>query len=175
MSRYLPLGIFALIIAAAIWGLIIREDRDALPSALIAAPAPEFDLPSLFGDERVTHLTALAGDEPIIVNFWASWCGPCRVEHDDLMRLKEQGVRIVGIAYKDKPEASQRFLRELGNPFAEVGQDAGRAAINYGLAGVPESFVIAADGTIRYKHVGPINPGELEGKILPALERARGR
>jgi cytochrome c biogenesis protein CcmG, thiol:disulfide interchange protein DsbE len=98
-----------------------------------------------------------------VVNVWASWCVPCRQEHPALVELaKDPAVRVVGINYKDSPDNARRFLRELGNPFAAIGADSsGRAAIDWGVYGVPETFVVGPDGTIRHKHIGPLQPGQM--------------
>jgi cytochrome c biogenesis protein CcmG/thiol:disulfide interchange protein DsbE len=109
-----------------------------------------------------------------LVNVWASWCGPCRDEHPLLIELaRDPAIRLVGINYKDQPENARRFLGSLGNPFAAVGVDAsGRAAIDWGVYGVPETFVIAPDGTIAYKHVGPITQATLQGPLREAIRKA---
>jgi cytochrome c biogenesis protein CcmG/thiol:disulfide interchange protein DsbE len=110
-----------------------------------------------------------------IVNVWASWCAPCRQEHPLLMDLaKDPSVRVVGVNYKDNPENARRFLGQLGNPFAVVGVDpSGRAAIDWGVYGVPETFVVGPDGTVRHKHIGPLTPDSLPG-FQAALRSARG-
>ena len=104
-----------------------------------------------------------AADGPYLVNFFASWCAPCRIEHPALMALKAQGVRIVGVSYKDKPEASKGFIDELGNPFTTIVLDPdGRAGVEYGVSGVPETFAVGADGRILAKHTGPLTPEAAE-------------
>ena len=109
-----------------------------------------------------------------VVNVWASWCAPCREEHPVLMQLaRMQGVRLVGINYKDQAENARRFLGALGNPFSAVGADtAGRAAIDWGVYGVPESFIVDANGAIAYKHVGPLTEQALAGPFRQALLKA---
>ncbi len=156
-------------------------DPSRLPSALIGKPVPEFKLPPLEGLKRsgaqVPGLSSgdLKGDGVQIINFWASWCVPCRVEHPFLERLaKESNAPLVGINYKDKTTAARRFLGQLGNPFQAVGVDAkGAAAINWGVYGMPETFIVGKDGTILYKHVGPIDKESLETKLLPEIRKAR--
>lgn len=141
-------------------------DPSKVPSALIGRPVPAFalePLPGLVRDgQPVPGLSSedLKGGRVTVVNVWASWCAPCREEHPVLMELaKDPSIRLVGINYKDSPENARRFLGALGNPFAAVGVDPnGRTAIDWGVYGVPETFVIGPDGTIRYKHIGPITP-----------------
>ena len=117
----------------------------------------------------------LKAGQVTVVNIWASWCAPCRVEHPTLMDLsKDPSIRVVGVNYKDNPENARRFLGQLGNPYAAVGADtAGRAAIDWGVYGVPETFIVGADGTIRHKHIGPLTPQGLAG-FQAALRAARG-
>lgn len=147
-------------------------DPSRVPSALIGRKVPAFDLPPLAGvatpgGDALPGLADrdLVGRGVTIVNVWASWCGPCRIEHPLLARLaQEPGTRMVGVNYKDKEDAAARFLQNLGNPFVAIGRDeTGRAAIDWGVYGVPETFVIAADGTIRHKHVGPLTPESMAG------------
>jgi cytochrome c biogenesis protein CcmG/thiol:disulfide interchange protein DsbE len=149
-------------------------DPSRVPSALIGRPAPAFDLPALEGLQAEGQpVPGLASGDlkgrTTIVNVWASWCGPCRQEHPILMELaKDPTIRVVGINYKDNPENARRFLGALGNPFAAVGVDAnGRTAIDWGVYGVPETFVVGPDGTIRHKQIGPLT---LEA--LPAFTAA---
>lgn len=151
-------------------------DPSHVPSALIGEKVPPFALPPLAGIATGAGAPLpglsdrdLAQGGVTVVNVWASWCGPCRLEHPLLARLAaEPDLRVVGINYKDKPEAAARFLQALGNPYAAVGRDeSGRTAIDWGVYGVPETFVVAADGTIRYKQVGPLAP-----ETMPAFEEA---
>lgn len=147
---------------------LFSGDPSRIPSALIGRSIPAFQLAALEGlqasGQPIPGLAAadLKG-RTTIVNVWASWCAPCRQEHPALMDLaKDDGVRVVGINYKDKPENARRFLGALGNPFAAIGVDSnGRTAIDWGVYGVPETFIIGPDGTIRYKHVGPLTPETL--------------
>jgi len=143
-------------------------DPSKVPSALIGRPAPVFSLAAVPGLATGGQLVpGLSSDDlkgrVTVVNVWASWCGPCRQEHPALMELaKNPAIRVVGINYKDDPENARRFLGALGNPFQAVGADPnGRAAIDWGVYGVPETFVIGPDGTIRYKHIGPLLPEQL--------------
>ena len=169
----LPLAIAAALGALFYWGL--QNYDDALPSALIGRPAPEFSLPPVGGRGEGLSTADLRG-EVSLVNFWASWCAPCRVEMPLLVELAQAGtVRIYGVNYKDDPGAALRLLDELGNPFAQVGADAtGRAGLDWGVYGMPETFVIDAEGRIAYKHVGPFTQQALEEQILPVIARLEG-
>ncbi len=175
-----------LVLFVALAGLFLVRlfagDPSKLPSTLIGRPVPTFTLPPLEGltaDGKPVPGLATADLKGMVtvVNVWASWCAPCRDEHPLLIELaKTPGVRVVGINYKDQPENARRFLGALGNPFAAVGVDtSGRAAIDWGVYGVPESFVIAPDGTIAYKHVGPLSPISLQGPFKAALAAAAGK
>jgi cytochrome c biogenesis protein CcmG/thiol:disulfide interchange protein DsbE len=154
-------------------------DPSRIPSALIGQPAPQTDLPPLAGLERdgkpVPGLDS-AGfkGEVTVLNVWASWCVPCRDEAPLLMALAaDRRIRIVGINYKDQPDNARRFLGRFGNPFVANGTDGnGRAAIEWGVYGVPETFVIGRDGRIAYKLIGPITPDNLGQSLKPAIEKA---
>ncbi len=159
---------------------LFAGDPSKVPSALIGRPVPTFALPPLPGlAEAGAPIPGLSAEDlkgrVTVVNVWASWCGPCREEHPALMELaKDPGFRVVGINYKDQPENARRFLGALGNPFKAVGVDAsGRAAIDWGVYGVPETFVIGPDGTIRHKHIGPILPEQLPAFLAKVKEAAR--
>ncbi len=172
----LPLVIFLAAGVAFWWALDSGRDPSKLPSALIDKPAPTFELPAIAGLDTPGLATGdLATGEVTLVNVFASWCVPCRAEHPILVRLTEQeGLRLVGINYKDEAADAVDFLEELGNPYSRIGADPeGRASLDWGLTGVPETYVIDGAGRIRYRHVGPINPPEVESKILPAVAEAR--
>ncbi|MEI4196563.1 DsbE family thiol:disulfide interchange protein [Roseovarius sp. E0-M6] len=164
----LPVVIFAGLAAAFYWGLFNNDDR--LPSTLIGKPVPEFDLPPIEGRSDGLATTDLTG-EVSIVNVWASWCVPCRAENPLLVALAETAaVPIHGINYKDAPGAALAFLDELGDPFTRIGADRnGRVAIDWGVYGVPETYVIDAKGRIAMKHVGPFNRNILETDIMPVV------
>lgn len=166
----LPVAVFAALGAALYWGLWNKDDR--LPSTLIGKPVPEFALPPIEGRADGLAATDLAG-KVSIVNVWASWCVPCRVEMPLLVELAESGtVPIYGINYKDRADAALAFLDELGDPYDRIGADrSGRVAIDWGVYGLPETFVIDAEGRIAYKHVGPFNRQMLEEDILPVVRR----
>jgi cytochrome c biogenesis protein CcmG, thiol:disulfide interchange protein DsbE len=176
----LPILIFSGLAALFLLRLF-SGDPSRVPSALIGRPAPAFalaPLPGLVaGGRPVPGLTDadLKGGPVTIVNVWASWCAPCRQEHPLLMDLaKDPSVRVVGVNYKDNPENARRFLGQLGNPYAAVGVDPnGRAAIDWGVYGVPETFIVGPDGAIRHKHIGPLTPESLPG-FQAALRSARG-
>jgi cytochrome c biogenesis protein CcmG/thiol:disulfide interchange protein DsbE len=160
-----------IVFAAVGIGLAVGLTRDpsTLPSVLIDRPVPTFELPALEG--RADGLTSedLKG-QVSLVNVFASWCVPCRVEHPVLMKLAESGVAIYGINYKDPPDQAAAWLAELGDPFEKIGADRnGRVGIEWGVYGVPETFVVDAEGRIRYRHVGPIQPRDLERALLPKL------
>lgn len=165
----LPLAAFA---AIALWFAIgLTRDPSKLPSALLDRPAPEFILPALEGAGVPGLKSEDLRGKVALVNVFASWCVPCRVEHPILMRLaRETAVSLYGISYKDKAPDSTRFLRELGNPYAAIGHDEnGRVGIEWGVYGVPETFVIDREGRIRHKHVGPISPKDLQETLLPLI------
>lgn len=159
---------------------LFAGDPSKVPSALIGRPVPAFSLPALPGLQAAgAPIPGLSTEDlkgrVTIVNVWASWCGPCREEHPALMELaKDPAFRVVGINYKDQSENARRFLGALGNPFQAVGVDAnGRAAIDWGVYGVPETFVIGPDGTIRHKHIGPLLPEQLPAFLAKVKEAAR--
>jgi cytochrome c biogenesis protein CcmG, thiol:disulfide interchange protein DsbE len=151
-------------------GLAVGLTRDpgTLPSALLDQPVPAFELPGLDGGDGFSS-EDLKG-RVTLVNVFASWCVPCRVEHPVLMRLAEEGVPIFGINYKDPADQAKAWLADLGNPFEKIGVDRdGRVGIEWGVYGVPETFVVDAEGRIRHRHVGPIQARDLEGTLLPIL------
>lgn len=166
----LPAALFAALAGAFLWGL--NNNDDGLPSTMIGRQMPEFVLPPIEGRPEGLSSDDLRG-EVSIVNVWASWCVPCRVEMPLLVELAATGtVPIHGINYKDKPEAALGFLAELGDRYTRIGADSfGRTSVDWGVYGLPETFVIDADGRIAYKHVGPFNRQSLEEDILPVVRR----
>ena len=167
-SRWLPLAVFALlaaVLAAGVW-MSRKPNRDALPSPLVGKPAPAFTLPVLHEPGRMVSLSDLRG-APFLMNVWGSWCAACREEHPVLTRFAEtRRVRVVGYNYKDEPADALRWLEQFGNPFWLVIADIeGRTAIDWGVYGAPETFLVDGDGVIRWKHVGPLT------EILPALQQ----
>ena len=174
----LPLALF-LGLAGLFMLRLGAGDPSRIPSALIGHPVPQTDLPPVAGLTRET--AEVPGLDPAafkgkvtLVNVWASWCVPCHDEAPLLLALaRDPRFRVVGINYKDAPDNARRFLGRYGNPFAAVGADAnGRASIEWGVYGVPETFVIDAQGRIAFKLVGPITPDNLERTLKPALEKA---
>jgi cytochrome c biogenesis protein CcmG/thiol:disulfide interchange protein DsbE len=178
IAVFVPLALF---LGLALLFLIRLGAGDAsrIPSALIGRDAPKTDLPPVAGLERdgkpVPGLNAAAfKGEVTVLNVWASWCVPCADEAPLLIRLaRDPRVRIVGINYKDTPENARRFLARYGNPYAASGADGnGRASIEWGVYGVPETFVVGRDGRIAYKLIGPISPQNLEAVLKPEIEKA---
>lgn len=166
----LPVLVFA---GLAAWlALALRPDRDPsiVPSAMIGKPAPAFDLPALVPERPGVSSQDLKG-KVVLLNFFASWCVPCRAEQPVLMRIaEEEKLPIYGIAYKDKPEAARAFLAELGNPFGRLAVDeSGRTAIDFGLYGVPETYLVDKQGVIRFRQVGPLDPETLTKTVLPLV------
>jgi cytochrome c biogenesis protein CcmG/thiol:disulfide interchange protein DsbE len=153
---------------------MFRDDPNALPSAREGQPAPpvvltEFPGKPLFDD------TTLRDGEVKLVNYWASWCAPCRVEHPNLEALSQEGIPVYGINYKDKLNNAEAFLTELGDPYKAIGRDEqGRMALDWGLYGVPETYVIDGEGTVILRFAGPITQRVIESTIRPALEKAAG-
>lgn len=148
----------------------LRGERDMtqLPSAMLGKPAPAIELPDLRDPSGSVSAADLAG-RPFLVNVFASWCAPCRAEAPALALLAEQ-IDILGLAYKDRPEDSQKFLDQYGDPFVAVGVDRdGDAGMAWGVYGVPETFLVGADGTILMRHAGPIDRRVLDEVILPAI------
>lgn len=152
-----------------------RDDRDALPSAREGQSAPAVVLTQLGEDEPFTDATLRDG-EVKLVNYWASWCAPCRAEHPLLEEIQAEGIPIYGVNYRDDPGRAMAFLDELGDPFEALGADAsGRMALDWGLYGVPETYVIAGDGTVVLRFAGPLTESVMESRIRPALAQAAAR
>jgi cytochrome c biogenesis protein CcmG, thiol:disulfide interchange protein DsbE len=170
-------GTIAILFAIA---LTPGRDPQRLPSVFLGKPAPAFVFTPVDGLGNIAppvngfDQTALAKGGVTVVNFWASWCAPCVDEHPQLTALKGRpGVTLAGVNYKDDPAAARQFLNRYGNPFGALGADkSGRGAIEWGVYGTPETFVINGRGQIVFKHVGPISAGDLEKKILPAITAA---
>ena len=176
--RYLLFGLplIALIALVVIFASAIDRDPGLVRSVLIDKPAPAFTLPEVPELGVPGFDTAALKGEVTVVNVFASWCIPCRDEHPLLEALKaETGVRLFGINQSDAPENAREFLAELGNPYDAVGADRDRrVSIDWGVYGVPETFVVDADGVVAFKHVGPLTPAAIETELLPAIAKARG-
>lgn len=174
MLALLPLLLFLGFAGVALYMLLSGRDNSVVPSALIGQPAPETELAPLEGVDLPGLSSAGLAGHVTVVNVWASWCAPCRAEHPLLMQLaRDERIRIAGLNYKDKPENARRFLGNLGNPYDAIGVDPnGRSAINWGVYGVPETFLVGADGKIHYKHVGPITPQSLQSALKVEVEKA---
>jgi cytochrome c biogenesis protein CcmG/thiol:disulfide interchange protein DsbE len=170
----LLLPVFAFVGLAIAFAYGLTRDPSIIPSALIGKPVPEFSLPPVQGRTLGLSSADLKG-EVSLVNFFASWCTACRYEHPFFMQLKEDGVVPVhGIDYKDKPDDAAEWLDSMGDPYTRTGADLnGRVAIDWGVYGVPETFVIDREGRIAFKQVGPIDRQILDEKILPLIERLR--
>mgnify|MGYP001325835382 CR=1 FL=1 len=166
----IPLALFALV--GLLLAIGLTRDPSTLPSALIDKPAPQFALPPIAGRDTHGFARSDLGGQPMLVNVFASWCVPCRIEHPVIGALAERGVPVQGINYKDRPEDATAWLAELGDPFQHVGADRdGRVGIEWGVYGVPETYVVDKDGRIAHRHVGPLQPRDVERTILPLLER----
>jgi cytochrome c biogenesis protein CcmG/thiol:disulfide interchange protein DsbE len=182
LARYaLPLIPLAVFLGfAAVAGKMLYDqdvngrDVSAIPSALIGKKAPSLALPPLEGSNTAALTTAAIAGKLTLVNVFASWCVPCRQEHPILKELtNDSRLTIVGINYKDRNDNALRFLGELGNPYKAIGVDPnGKAAIDWGVYGIPESYLVAPDGTILYKKVGPFDERSLTQDLMPAIERA---
>src|SRR5690606_29563688 len=168
LKLFIPLIVFALL-ALLFWrGLSL--DPNAMPSALLNKPVPEFQLPSLEDPQAMVSRDIFQG-EVSLLNVWATWCPPCYDEHPYLVKLSQEGVRIIGVNYKDKVEDSQRWLTELGNPYEVTIQDPeGRLGVDLGVSGWPETYVVDAKGLIRYKHVGVVDDKAWREQLEPLVK-----
>ena len=168
----LPLLLFGAI--AAYFAVGLTKDPRLLPTALKDKPAPEFALPALYPKKPGLAKTDLGG-EVKLVNVFASWCVPCKVEHPVLMRYAERNITpLYGINYKDRKTDAVAWLKQLGDPYQRIGQDlSGRVGIEWGVYGVPETYVVDREGRIRYRHVGPVLPKDLEETLLPLIEELK--
>lgn len=170
----IPVLAFALL--ALLFWRGLSGDPAKIPSALIGKPVPDFDLHAVdglglpgFSDED------LKKGKITVVNVWASWCAPCRIEHPLLSELaRRPDIQLFGMNYKDEPENAVRFLNTLGEPFAVVGMDRdGRTAVDWGVYGVPETFIVDGQGMIRFKHIGPLTAESIEGEMAREIEKAK--
>lgn len=164
------LGFFAMLRGLGTGGY----DPRGVPSALLGKAPPGFELPPLEGTglPGLSAADLRAPGRPVLVNFFASWCVPCVIEHPQLMRLSREGVPVFGVGYKDQPADSRRFLEKHGNPYKRLGVDLpGRAAIDWGLYGVPETYLIDPGGVIRWRWAGPVTDDTLRAELQPLLRR----
>lgn len=169
MIRFvLPLGVFVLMVGLLGYGL--RLDPKKVPSPLIDKPAPAFSLAMLEDQTRQLSTADMSG-RVWVLNVWASWCVSCRAEHEVVTLLAQRNlVPVVGLNYKDAPADAERWLQQFGNPYAvSVIDRDGRVGIDWGVYGVPETFVIGPDGRIRYKHIGPMTRESLESEVMPVI------
>jgi len=167
--KYLIPAVLFLVLAAFLLAGLGKDPRE-IPSPLVGKPAPAFELPVLQQPQQSFAPAQLQG-QVWLLNVWASWCVPCLVEHPLLVQLARDGVLpIVGFNYKDKPEDATAWLAKHGDPYTTTVADRdGRASLDYGVYGVPETFLVDRSGTIRFKHVGPLTPDVLNGRLLPMV------
>lgn len=169
MKKFLiPIGLFVLLGVLLAFGL--KLDPRKLPSPLVGKPLPAFSLPTLDNPNKLLSNTDLNG-KVVLINVWASWCVACRQEHPVLMALaREKQVPLIGLNYKDKREDALRVLQSDGNPYeVSLVDTTGRVGIDWGVYGVPETFVIDKQGVVRHRHVGPISPADWEQSLLPLI------
>lgn len=170
------LPVFAFIGLVAFLGIGLTKDPKELPSQLIDRPLPEFALPGVApeaGGGPGFASAALKG-EPALLNIFASWCAACPQEHPVLTRISEEGFPVYGVAWKDKPQDTRDWIAKWGNPYKAIAADeAGRTAIDLGVTGVPETFIVDRNGRVRFKQVGPISPETWEGTIRPLMAKLR--
>ena len=175
---FAPLLIAVMIGGFFLWGLDPDRDPNAIPSVLISQPAPAFDLDAVaeLDTPGLSQSDLIGNDGPVIVNVFASWCVPCRAEHAVLTRFVEQdGVRLMGINYQDKPEDAARWLKNLGNPYERVGSDLdGRVGVDWAISGLPETFVVDGNGVIVFRYVGPIIEQNAQAEVREALAAVQG-
>jgi len=170
----LPVVGFLLLAAVIAYFMLTGRDPRTIPSALIDKPVPAFSLPGLDGVAEGFSSGDLTGGVSV-VNVFASWCIPCRAEHPQIGEIaKIEGVALYGLNYKDRTEDATRWLDQLGNPYPRIGADRdGRVGIDWGVYGVPETFIIDRNGRIRHKHVGPVMPQDLAESIRPIIEELK--
>jgi len=170
-----PIAVFALLFGFLAYRLFLVQQGftpDLIPSVLINKQAPQFALSPLFANEPGFRTTDLKG-KVTVVNFFASWCVPCREEHNYLSKIaKVPGIEVVGIAYKDRPQDASMWLAELGDPYKTVAVDPeGKTGIDFGVYGVPESYLIDKRGIIRFKQTGPLTPDVIDQRLIPLANR----
>lgn len=167
-----PVGVFVVLLVVFFLGL--GRDPRALPSVFVGKTLPEFSAPPVRPNDVGLTRADLSGGEPVLLNIFASWCGPCRVEHPVFMRLRAEGVPIHGLDWKEPADAGYAWLQANGDPYIRAGSDpSGRVGIELGVAGVPETFVLDKQGRVRYRHVGAVTPDVWERKLRPLMEDLR--
>jgi len=174
VKRWLPLLAFAALAALLLAGVLMNSGKDtsAIASPLIGKPVPKFSLPVLGEPGRVIADSDLRG-KPYLLNVWGSWCVNCRDEHPQVLALQKSGrIHVVGYNYKDSPDEAQRWLSSFGNPYdVVIADEEGRVALDFGIYGAPESYLVDAQGVIRWKHVGPITDEVLKNEMEPVFAR----
>ena len=178
MKRWLfilPIAGFA-VLAYFLFRSLWAPAPDIIPSALLNKPAPRLILPALDGKTAAFTPADLTAGHVSVINVFASWCAPCRTETSQLAAMSNlPGVALYGLVQKDKPEAARAFLNEVGNPFAKIARDDdGRASIEWGVYGLPETFVVDGKGVVRFKYVGPLTDDVMAREVMPAIADARG-
>jgi cytochrome c biogenesis protein CcmG/thiol:disulfide interchange protein DsbE len=178
MKRWLfilPIAGFA-VLAYFLFRSLWAPAPDIIPSALLNKPAPRLILPALDGKTAAFTPADLTAGHVSVINVFASWCAPCRTETSQLAAMSNlPGVALYGLVQKDKPEAARAFLNEVGNPFAKIARDDdGRASIEWGVYGVPETFVVDGKGVVRFKYVGPLTDDVMAREVMPAIADAKG-
>ena len=170
IGRILPIAVFVLLGLLLAVGLKIADHKTELPSPLIGKPMPAFSLPLLGQEEVIIDSQELLG-EPFLVNFWASWCVTCRVEHPVIEELAKTGaIRIVGLNFRDETADAQAWLQRFGNPYTMIIQDySGRTSIDFGVYAAPETFLVDENGIIVFKQLGALTPAVIEQEILPRI------
>lgn len=168
LRTLLPLGLFFIVVGFLAKGLYL--DPHEVPSPLIGKAAPAFQAPDLNNPDKTFSPNDMKG-KVWLLNVWASWCAACREEHPTLMEMRQQNIPLYGLAYKDTDAESQAVLKQNGDPYITTATDAsGKIGIDYGVYGVPETYIIDKAGIIRYKQIGPITPKNLREKIIPLLK-----
>ena len=166
-----PIGVFAGFVAMAAVGMF-RDNPNELPSTRVGGPAPELTEATL-GDFPGVMAETLATGEVTVVNFWASWCPPCRAEHPKLLEMAADGISIVGVNFRDTEGPAVKYLTEDGNPFVAVAFDPqGRSAIDWGVTAPPETFILDGEGTVLFRYIGPLIGSDYEQRFLPELTKA---
>ena len=176
MARVSPLVIIPPVVFAALAGLFLgstlRDNPGELPSTMVGAQAPAVPTEAVEGTAQLTDADLRAG-EVTLVNFWASWCPPCRAEHPNLLALEAQGYRVAGVNFRDQQAQAAGYLADYDDPFFATGFDLrGRVAIDWGVAAPPETFIVDGDGTVLYRFVGPLVGSDFEQRFLPELAKA---